>query len=551
MEFVLATLFAVVAGFGTAFSPCVLPVLPLALTGAATGGRRRPLGIAVGLAGSFAFATLALAYVIAALGLPDDLLRTLAVVSLLVFGTVLLVPPLAARVEAWSSRMVPQRTAGLGREGFGGGVVLGASLGLLYVPCAGPVLAAVLTVQASQELSAQRLVTGLGYAVGTAAGVLIVLLAGRRVLSRLRARSGRFQQALGLVMVVFAVLTLGGVDGRFRRVVADALPSWLVNPTKGIEESQAVASALGREAPHPGLQDGGPAPEITGTQQWFNSRPLTLKSLRGRVVLVDFWTYTCINCIRTQPYLKAWDARYRDDGLTIIGVHTPEFAFERDAGNVARAVREAGIEYPVAQDNEFTVWNAFHNQFWPAKYLIDARGHLRYAHFGEGDYEQTEAAIRALLAEAGEATRDPRATIDAQRPSRAVQTPETYVGADRSEGFLPPTVAGARDYGPLPAPASLRLNEFSFGGRWRVGSEDGEAVSGARLRAHFAARRVFLVMGADRPSDVRVALDGRAVRTVRVREQDIYTLLDLPRAREGVLTLDLDPGVRAYAFTFG
>ena len=548
MEFVLAALFALIAGFGTAFSPCVLPVLPLALGGAATGGRRRPLGIALGLAASFAFATLALAYVIAALGLPDDLLRTLAVVSLLVFGVVLLVPPLAARFEAWVSRVVPSRTAGTTGEGFGSGVVLGASLGLLYVPCAGPILAAVLTVQASQELSAQRLVTGVGYAIGTAAGVFLVLIAGRRVLGRLRANAGRFQMAMGLVMVLFAVLTLGGVDGSFRRVVADSLPSWLVNPTSRLEEGEAVASALHREVPAPGLRDGGPAPEIVGTQKWFNSEPLTLAGLRGRVVLIDFWTYTCINCIRTEPYLKAWDERYRDDGLTVIGMHTPEFAFERDADNVERAVRESGIRYPVAQDNEFATWNAYDNQYWPAKYLIDAEGHLRYVHFGEGDYDKTEQAIRDLLAEAGHDRPAPVAGVDAQEPSRRVTTPETYVGYARADRFASPLRPGDKDYGPLPG--SLPLNGFALGGSWELSEEDGRAGANARLRLHFGARRVFLVMGADTPSDVRVSLGGRT-RTIRVSDQDIYTLADLAEVRRGTMTLDLDPGVRAYAFTFG
>ena len=335
MEFLLASLFAVLAGFGTAFSPCVLPVLPLLLSGGASGGRRRPLGIAVGLAASFAFATLALAYVIAALGLPEDLLRDVAIVVLIVFGVSLAVPPLSARLEVLISRIVPARQVGRGGEGFGSGVVVGASAGLLYVPCAGPILAAVLTVQASQSLSAQRLVTGLLYAGGTAVGTYLVLVAGRRVLRRM---GGRLQMAMGVVMIAFAILTLTGVDGRFRSEIATALPSWLVSPTEKLETKVA-----GRPS---GYQDLGVAPELAGTQRWFNSEPLTLASLRGRVVLIDFWTYTCINCIRTQPHLKAWDARYREDGLTIIGVHSPEFGFEKDAGNVARAVREAGLRVP-------------------------------------------------------------------------------------------------------------------------------------------------------------------------------------------------------------
>jgi cytochrome c biogenesis protein CcdA/thiol-disulfide isomerase/thioredoxin len=565
MDVLLAAFFALLAGAGTAVSPCVLPVLPLALPSAATGGRRRPAGIAVGLAGSFAFATLALAYVIDALGLPDTLLRDVAVVALLGFGIALAIPPLAARLEAWLSRVTPQRAARRGGEGFGSGVALGASLGLLYVPCAGPILAAVLTVQASQPLTGQRLVVGLAYALGTAAGVFAVLTAGRKVLGRLRANTGRLQQALGGVMVLVALFTLSGADGRLRTAIASDLPGWLVSPTSGLESSSAAAHALGtRRGTGSGLPDGGAAPEIAGTQRWFNTpggRPLTLASLRGRVVLVDFWTYTCINCLRTLPYVKAWDARYRADGLSVIGIHTPEFPFERDAGNVAQAIRQDGIRYPVAQDNRLTVWNAFENQYWPAKYLIDARGHLRYVHFGEGDYGATERAIRRLLREAGRSTRaGTGARVRAIAPDAAVTTRETYLGAERATGWVQdPIRPGGRDFGALPA--AIPQDGFAYGGIWKVAGSSAEAVRGAAAGVHFGARRVYLVLGGAH-RDVRVLLDGRPIPNadagadvhggrLRVTGQRLYGLVDLPRAGRHRLELRLAPGIRGYAFTFG
>ncbi len=551
MEFVLAALFAVLAGFGTAFSPCVLPVLPLLLSGGVSGGRRRPLGIAVGLAGSFAFATLALAYVISALGLPEDLLRDVAIVVLIVFGVCLVVPPLSARLEVLISRLVPQRKVGLDGEGFGSGVVVGASAGLLYVPCAGPILAAVLTVQASQSLSAQRLVTGLMYALGTAVGTYLVLIAGRRVLRRV---GGRLQMAMGVVMIAFAILTLTGADNRFRTEIAGALPSWLVSPTEKLEQSSTATKARGQKVRRSGLQDAGPAPELAGTQKWFNSKPLKLAGLRGRVVLIDFWTYTCINCIRTQPHLKAWDARYRKDGLTIIGVHSPEFGFEKDAGNVERAVREDGLKYPVVQDNDMTVWNAFGNQYWPAEYLIDAKGHVRYASFGEGEYDQTEAAIKALLREAGRSAKPSEdGAVKAQTPSQGVSTPETYLGASRAQGFVQdPIRPVTRDFGALPGRRALPQDRFAYGGLWKVGQEEAVAGAGARVAVRFGARRVFLVLGSPgKPRKVQVRLYGQKPRTITVDHQGLYTLADLPSVQSRYLELRLDPGVHAYAFTFG
>src|SRR4051794_20337826 len=403
---VLLMAFAFLAGIGTALSPCVLPVLPIALSAGATGGSRRPLGIVTGLALSFTFATVALVYVIHALGLPDDLLRKLAIAGLIGFGIALAIPAVGDRIEARLSRIAGGRHARGGEDGgFGSGLLLGASLGLVYAPCAGPILAGVITLSASQTFTAGRLATALAYGIGSAVALYVLMLGGRRLTRRLARRSGRLQQGLGVVMAVVGVLMVANLDTRFQNAIASDLPSFLVNPTGGLEKSAPVSKELANVRGH-APQRLGRAPEIRGTQRWFNTpggRPLTLAELgrQKRVVLIDFWTYTCINCIRTLPKLKAWDAKYRADGLTVIGVHTPEFPFEKDAGNVGAAIRQDGVRYPVAQDNDYTTWDAYHNAYWPAEYLIDAEGQVRHVHFGEGDYDQTERAIRALLAESG------------------------------------------------------------------------------------------------------------------------------------------------------
>ncbi|HEY6550017.1 MAG TPA: redoxin domain-containing protein, partial [Solirubrobacterales bacterium] len=488
----LLMLFGFVAGAGTALSPCVLPVLPIALSAGATGGRRRPLGIVVGLAVSFTFATVGLVYVISALGLPNDLLRKLAIGVLLAFGVTLMIPPLAARVEAWLSRFASRAgVAGGGGDGFWSGTAIGASLGLVYAPCAGPILAGVIVVSASQPFTGGRLAVALSYGIGSAVVLYFLMLGGRRLVAPLARRGAGLQVAMGAVMVVVALAMLGNYDAKFQSKIASDLPSFLVNPTEGLENTASARTALNDvrgESPHgvggvaasaPQPKTGangqtslpvlGTAPEFVGNQRWFNTpgnRPLTLSSLRGRVVLVDFWTYSCINCLRTLPYLTAWDRTYGKDGLTIVGVHSPEFPFEKEASNVEEAIERNGIEYPVAQDNELATWNAYGNQYWPAEYFIDAQGRVRFAHFGEGEYGEKEKVIRELLAEAGKAPGGGSAPVSAVAPSPTVTTPEPYLGAARAERFVNPMLSpGSHDFG---SPAAPPDNEFAYRGRWRI-----------------------------------------------------------------------------------
>jgi cytochrome c biogenesis protein CcdA/thiol-disulfide isomerase/thioredoxin len=578
--------FAFVAGAATALSPCVLPVLPVVLSAGVTGGRRRPLGVVCGLTLSFAFATVALVYVIDALGLPDSLLRNVAIAVLLGFGISLLVPSLGARVEAWIGRVVPTPKVGARGDGFASGLLVGASLGLVYAPCAGPILASVITVSAAQPFTAGRLAVALVYALGSATVLYVLMVGGRRLTSRLARQSGRLQTAMGAVMVVVALLMVGDYDTRFQTAIADDLPAVLVNPSHDVEAMDGLRDNIAMlrgerrkglgtapvEAARPapkgassGLPALGAAPDFTGNQQWFNTRdgkPLTLADLRGRVVLVDFWTYTCINCIRTLPYLKAWDGRYRDKGLTIVGVHTPEFPFERDAGNVRDAIAQNGLRYPIVQDNDNATWNAYANQYWPAKYLIDARGRVRYTHFGEGGYDKTEDAIRGLLGEAGRRPGSGRARAHGEGVTGAA-TPESYLGSARAERFVNgPIASGVQDFEP---PASgVPLNGLAYGGTWEIAADGATATRAARLELHFAAQRVFLVLGSrgGTPRQARVLLDGRSlpdrlaggdVRAGRVvvRGQRLYRLVDLGKPGEHTLTLDFAPGVSGYAFTFG
>jgi cytochrome c biogenesis protein CcdA/thiol-disulfide isomerase/thioredoxin len=513
-----------------------------------------------GLAVSFTFATVALVYVISAFGLPDELLRTLAIIVLIGFGLSLMVHWLGDRLEARLSRIGPASGVAGARNGSGfwSGAIVGGGLGFVYAPCAGPILAGVITVSASQSFTAARLSVALAYGVGSAVVLYMLMLGGRRVAGRLARRSGRFQMAMGAIMVVIALLMLGNYDTRFETTSNARAQLAALRGREARREGGVRQASAGERLPVLGV-----APEFVGTQRWFNTpggAPRSLRSLRGHVVLVDFWTYSCVNCIRTLPYLNAWNAKYASTGLVIVGVHTPEFPFEHSAANVAEAISQNGIRYPVVQDNNYATWNAYNNEYWPAEYLIDARGRIRLTDFGEGEYAAKERAIRTLLTEAGATSLGGSSDVHTQQPSEET-TPESYLGAEKAERFQGDAVIpGVHDYGGTGAPAPEHLR---YGGSWRVTQQSATALGRSTLSLDFRARNVFLVMGStSRSRSVRVLLDGRPITSASagrdvhgaaasVSFQRLYRLVELPRVERHVLTVAPAPGTTVYSFTFG
>ncbi len=583
----LLILFAFLAGAGTALSPCVLPVLPALLSAGATGGRRRPIGIALGLGVTFTVTIVGLASVVDGVGLGNDVLRGVAIAVLLAFGVALLVPKLAERLEeplAALSRFGPRDKG----DGFWSGVLVGGALGFVYAPCAGPILAAVVTVSAA---SGETVAIALAYAAGSALVLMGLALGGRKLMDKVRAagRGPAVQKVMGGILIATAFAMILNFDTDLETAIARHAPD--LSLTAGLEDSAPVqkrlrdlqgapkfapdqtasgttkaASAAATPGPRSSLPVLGNAPDFVGNQKWFNTangKPLTLAELRGKVVLVDFWTYSCINCLRTLPYLKAWDTTYRKDGLVIVGVHSPEFSFEKDAGNVQDAINANGIKYPVAQDNDLATWNAWGNQYWPAEYLIDAKGKVRNSHFGEGDYDKSEADIRSLLAEAGHgAAATARARAHGTVTPSAQTSPETYLGTERAMGWAVGPKAGTHDYGT--PPKTLPLNGFAYGGTWNIDAQTATAEAGARIDAQVQAQRIYLVLGTTdgTPRAVRVLLDGKPITAaqagsdahngvVTVSNHRLYNLVSLPTAERHRLTLYLDPGVTGYAFTFG
>jgi cytochrome c biogenesis protein CcdA/thiol-disulfide isomerase/thioredoxin len=533
------------AGFITAISPCVLPVLPIIFAGGATGGRRKPFAIVAGLVLSFSAFTLFGVWLLKRLGLPEDLLRDIAIGLLFLVAATLLFPRVEEIVQRPFLRLTRRPDGDLG-----GGLLLGASLGLVFVPCAGPVLAAITVVGATQEVGARAIVLTLSYAVGAAVPMLLVAFGGRSAMNALRPHA---RQGLGVAVGLTALAIALNVDRHFQTAIpgyTEALQSRVEQTDRAQGELRKLRGSTRVQAASSSLRDFGQAPELAGLSTWINSDPLTLRKLRGKVVLVDFWTYSCVNCLRTLPHVKAWDRTYRKRGLVVLGVHTPEFAFEYVAGNVRSAVRRLGVSYPVALDNEYATWNAFQNQYWPAKYLIDRNGHLRYYHFGEGEYNTTEARIRTLLGES--AGMLPVANRLSDRTPRTPLTPESYLGYERIARFdqLEQLDAGHDRFTAYEFPRrELMQHELAYDGTWNVGREEIVAGLDARLRLSFIARKVFLVLGGD--GKVRVLLDGKPMRVVHVDGSRLYTLLSLPELTNGLLELRFDPGVRGYAFTFG
>ncbi|HEX3267780.1 MAG TPA: cytochrome c biogenesis protein CcdA [Gaiellaceae bacterium] len=534
---------AFLAGVVTAISPCVYPVLPIIFAGGASGGRRRPYAIIAGLVVTFILSLLFVGWVLDQLGLPQDFLRKLSIAFLLLFAATLVIPQLARVIERPFLRLT-RRPAG----DLGGGFLLGASLGLLFVPCGGPVLGFI-TTQTASLAGGKRVGLAVAYALGAALPMLLLALGGQRAAGRIRSlnlQRPAVRAALGGVLAVSALLIAFNVDKTLQTKVGDYTPFLQKAERSCFTRKQLGQRCLASQhASSSALKDFGPAPPFTGISTWVNSKPLTIASLRGRVVLVDFWTYSCINCLRTLPHLKAWDAAYRKAGLTIVGVHTPEFAFEHVPSNVRKATRELGVRYPVAIDDGYKTWDAYQNGAWPTEYLIDRKGHIREIKEGEGTYDETERRIRRLLGEPAQAQLASVKDTTPQHPT----TPESYLGWERLQRYSGSELVPDRIV-PYKFPRSVPLNTLAYDGLWRVERQRIIAIDRARLRLHFLAQNVHLVLGGR--GKLQVLVDGKPARTIRVGGLSrLYTLLSYPTLREGELELRFSPGVTAYAFTFG
>ncbi len=569
-------LVGLVAGFLAGISPCILPVLPVVLVAGATGsggaarkpaderapderapgaGVARPVAVVAGLALSFSVLILAGSEIISLLHLPQDSLRDAGIALLILVGLGYLIPPLGALLERPFARVGARRPSGRG-----GGFVLGLALGVLYVPCAGPVLAAITVVGATHRVGLTAVVVTAAFAVGTAVPLLAVALAGgqlsRRV-SALRRHAPQLRLAGGAVLIVMALAigfnTFQGLErdvpGYSTALQGSGRVRSQLNALTGVHATSLTRCNSNATT----LVNCGPAPDFKGITAWLNTpggRPLTMSELRGKVVLVDFWTYSCINCQRTLPHVEAWYREYGKDGFVVVGVHTPEFAFEHVVSNVRAEAAGFGVHYPVAIDDDYATWNAYDNEYWPADYLIDAQGNVRHVHFGEGDYATTEQLIRELLTDAHPGIALPPRTDVPNLTPAGEMNPETYVGYERLQYLVGATSVARNAPATYHFPKTLPLGGLGLSGTWTDHAQEATAGRDAELELGFVARDVYLVLGGS--GTVGESINGRPTATIRVGGVPrLYTLYRAGSTGNGRLVLRVSPGVQAYDFTFG
>lgn len=544
MDAIINLSLAFLEGLGIIISPCILPVLPIIFATGMVGGKNRPYGIMLGFIVAFCLFTLFARTIVISTGVNLDLVRNLSFILLLLLAIIMMSTYLSNIFSRLTHQLstygasfsVKQKNGG----GFLNGILTGLPIGLIWTPCAGPIIAAVILQTIRAQTNVETLLILFAFSLGVAIPILLIILFGKKILNRhafLTTHAVSLRKILGGALFFSVILNMQG--------------SLYLSTSETKASSEQLSS---NELINP-LATPYPAPQIAGITDWINSAPINISSLKGKVVLIDFWTYSCINCVRTLPYLTAWDEKYRDKGLVIIGIHSPEFAFEQKLENVTNAVKKFGIHYPVALDNVFTTWSNYKNHYWPAHYLINKQGNVVYTHFGEGQYDVAEHNIQVLLGQkTGISTLETtKAPLNDSTLLTAI-TPETYLGSERASRFQGQLSASQNLY---EFPMLLKQNHWALQGKWQVMPQ--KIISGSKgstIKLHFQAQKIFLVLGSQdkKVKTATLLLNGKSFKNNQliIKEDTLYELLDLPKPRNGILEIIFDqPGAEAYAFTFG
>ncbi len=553
----LIVILSIIAGFLSVLAPCVLPLLPIIIGGSLTGteNKKRPYIIIGSLVFSLILFTMLLKISTALIGINPNVWNYISGGIVILLGLTILFPRVWDTVivkfglQAKSQRLLG--SAGQQKNGTLSAVLTGFALGPVFSSCSplyGWVVATVLP-----ESTARGLIYLASYSVGLSLALLGIALLGNRLLQKITWASnphGLFQRLIAILFILVGLAVFTGFDKTIQTYLVDkdffnlkTLEEKLIPED---DEAPQQKENTDMDSPVFNVQPLD-APELRGLQEWINSEPLTLKSLKGKVVLIDFWTYSCINCIRTLPYVQGWYDAYKDDGFVVLGLHAPEFAFEKVPENVKRAVNDRKLTYPVALDNDFATWRAYNNRFWPAHYLIDKNGQIRRTHFGEGEYDETEEAIRLLLAEAGAQDLGNATTDNVKVPFSTDQTPETYIGALRAERYTNNEfTTGERTFS-LTATTEQALDTWSLGGTWDVQDEYSRCIRDCRLQIHYQAKDVYAVFSGS--TSGTVTLPDR--KAITIESEDLYPIFSNADPVNETATIQLTPGLSIHAFTFG
>jgi len=561
-------LFAFAAGIVTVLSPCILPVLPLLLAAGTAQGRYRPYGIIIGLVISFTFFTLSLTAIVQITGISPNFLRYIAIALITFFGLTLIFPQL----EQWFTQ-ITSGIANIGQaaqqtqlpsegSGFWSGFIFGSALGLVWAPCAGPILAAITTLVATNAVTWSTFFITLAYSLGTALPMFLIIWGGNSIansLTFIAPYTNTIRMIFGILMILGAAAIAFHADVVLQQITARYFPTISIEENRLVKkELEALMNSDTKNiSPLPAV--GAKAPELIGIVDWINTPPLTLEQLHGKVVLVDFWTYSCINCVRTLPYLKKWYDTYKDKGFVLIGVHTPEFEFEKDINNIKDAAKRFNLQYPIAVDSNYSTWRNYHNRYWPAHYLIDQNGIIREIHFGEGEYDKTENAIRSLLGLNALASTQEKTAM----PSGI--TPETYLGYERAQSYIPQLQLKHKQNAHYDYQGHPAANQVGLKGDWFIDSEFIQSQSDdAALALNFVANQVYIVMASEKPAAITVLLDGKPLPKnyytadtnengqILVHESRMYAVLNLDGNNgRHIVTLQVPKMAKLYVFTFG